>query len=141
MTKDLPRPSRRCDSHRPERVFFPALVSSKAPFLRAIYIAPEVNIDKTILPLSMSLKLLFAQNSPLDTTVTNTATGHPLYEIETENNRVQKITVVRKLDLSTSNFSEKVGDSNSLSTRSRRREHSPCKRGDREDPLESDRRG
>lgn len=52
----------------------------------------------------MSLKLLFTQSSPLDTTVITETTGHPLYEIETENNKVQKITVVRKLDLGMSNF-------------------------------------
>lgn len=52
--------------------------------------------------LSMPPKLLFTQSSPLDTAVVNEATGHSLYEIETENNKVQKITVVRKLDLSTS---------------------------------------
>ena len=52
----------------------------------------------------MSFKLLFTQSSPLDTFVINEATGNPLYEIETENNKVQKTTVVRKLDLSRSNF-------------------------------------
>lgn len=49
----------------------------------------------------MSLKLLFSQSSPLNTTVTYETTGHPLYEIETESTTVQKTTVVRKLDLST----------------------------------------
>lgn len=52
----------------------------------------------------MSSKLHFTQSSPLDTVVINDATGHPLYEIETENNRVQKTTIVRKLDLSTQIF-------------------------------------
>lgn len=49
----------------------------------------------------MSPKLLFTQSSPLDTTIVYETTGHPLYEIETENGTIQKITVVRKLDLST----------------------------------------
>lgn len=48
----------------------------------------------------MSTKLLFAQSSPLDTTVIYETTGHPLYEIETETSTIQKVTVVRKLDLS-----------------------------------------
>lgn len=52
----------------------------------------------------MSPKLLFTQSSPLDTTVVYETTGHVLYEIETENSAIQKVTVVRKLDLSTSDF-------------------------------------
>jgi hypothetical protein len=48
----------------------------------------------------MSTKLLFTQSSPLDATVVYETTGHPLYEIETENSTIQKVTVVRKLDLS-----------------------------------------
>lgn len=60
----------------------------------------------------MSFKLLFSQSSPLDTTVVYGTTGHPLYDIETENSTVQKITVVRKLDLSTQDlsFSPKGGE-------------------------------
>jgi hypothetical protein len=52
----------------------------------------------------MSSKLLFTQSSPLNTTAVYDATGHTLYEIETENSTVQKVTVVRKLDLSTLNL-------------------------------------
>ena len=49
----------------------------------------------------MSTKLLFTQTSPLETTVIYETTGRPLYEVETENGKIQKTTVVRKLDLST----------------------------------------
>ncbi|KAF9784344.1 hypothetical protein BJ322DRAFT_843293 [Thelephora terrestris] len=47
----------------------------------------------------MSSKLLFTHCSPLETAVVIESTGHPLYEIETESNTVQKTTIVRKLDL------------------------------------------
>ena len=56
------------------------------------------------LDLLMSTKLLFVESSPLDTTVIYETTGHPLYQIETENGAIQKTTVVRKLDLSTYNL-------------------------------------
>lgn len=48
----------------------------------------------------MPTRLLFTESSPLDTKVISETTGHPLYEIETENSTIQKTTVVRKLDLS-----------------------------------------
>ena len=56
----------------------------------------------------MSSKLLFTQSSPLDTAVVYGPGGNPLYEIETEVNTVQKITVVRKLDLSTSELASSL---------------------------------
>lgn len=52
----------------------------------------------------MSTKLVFTKTSPLETTVVFEATGLPLYEIETENGTIQKTTIVRKLDLSTSDL-------------------------------------
>ena len=100
VARGLSRPPRRCGSHR-----LPNMHCSQYPFQWIVYITPppESDIDQKQPSFSrMSSKLLFTQSSPLDTTIANEATGNPLYEIETENNKVQKITVVRKLDLSAS---------------------------------------
>ena len=91
-------------------------------------------------------KLLFVESSPLATTIMHETISHGrrvLYEIETETNKTQKITYVRKLDLSTSDHAlAQMGEVTDPTHffRSRGRECAPHKRRDREDPLEPDRR-
>lgn len=55
-------------------------------------------------PLPMPTKLVFTRNLSLETTIAFEATGHPFYEVETENSAVQKTAIVRELDLSMSDL-------------------------------------